>query len=65
MDKAKPVTMKVVICTLGLGHHYPRGVARLIRKFHENCDGFEIQAWVNKNHQGHTFSDGCARGQRD
>ena len=39
--------MKVVICTLGLGHHYPRGVARLIRKFHENCDGFEIQAWVN------------------
>ena len=39
--------MKVVICTLGLGHHYPRGVARLIQEFHAHSPGYEIQAWVN------------------
>ncbi len=37
----------VKIAVVGIGGWYPRGVARLIDRFHEHSFGFEIQAWVN------------------
>lgn len=39
--------MKVVITTIGLGGWYPRGIARMISRFHQTSPGFEITAWVN------------------
>lgn len=37
----------VRIATVGIGGWYPRGVARMIERFHEVSHGFELQAWVN------------------
>lgn len=39
--------MKVVICTVGIGGWYSKGIARLINEFDRVSPGFEIQAWVN------------------
>src|ERR1700744_1028736 len=39
--------MKVSIVTMGIGHWYPLGVARMIQAFQEHSPGFEIKAWVN------------------
>ena len=39
--------MKTVICTVGIGGWYPRGVARMIQQFAEVSPGFDIHAWVN------------------
>jgi len=41
------MNMKVGISTVGLGGWYPRGVARLIQKFHECSPGYQIFAYVN------------------
>jgi hypothetical protein len=38
---------RVVICTVGIGGWYPRGVSRMIDAFHKVGGGYEIQAWVN------------------
>jgi len=38
---------KVGICCVAIGGWYPRGLARMIRRFHECSPGFEITAWVN------------------
>ena len=38
---------RVVICTVGIGGWYPRGVARMIEEFNRVSPGYEIQAWVN------------------
>lgn len=40
--------MKVTVCTLGIGHRYPLGVARLIKSMHETNPGVEVMAWVNR-----------------
>lgn len=37
----------VVICCLGVGGWYPRGVSRLIESIHRHSPGTEVQAWVN------------------
>ncbi len=39
--------MKVSIVTLGLGGWYPRGIARMIERFHQCSPGFTVSAWVN------------------
>lgn len=39
--------MKVIVCTVALGDHYPRAAARLIERFHAVSPGYEIQEWVN------------------
>ena len=39
--------MKVAVVTAGIGHHYPRGVARLIQDFEKHSPGYQITAWVN------------------
>ncbi len=39
--------MKIAIVTLGIGHHYPAGVARMIREFDRVSPGYQVQAWVN------------------
>jgi hypothetical protein len=39
--------VKVVICAIGIGGWYPRGIARMIERFHAVSSGFDIRAWVN------------------
>lgn len=39
--------MKVIICTVAIGGHYPRAAARMIERFNSVSPGCEIQAWVN------------------
>ncbi len=39
--------MKVSIVTLGLGGWYPRGIARMIDRFHACSPGYEVAAFVN------------------
>ena len=39
--------MKVLIATIGIGGQYPRLVARMIERFHNNSPGYELRAWVN------------------
>lgn len=39
--------MKVIVCCVAFGAHYPRLAARLIERFHAVSPGYEIQAWVN------------------
>jgi len=39
--------VNVIICTVGIGGWYPRGVARMIQEFERVSPGFTIQAHVN------------------
>lgn len=39
--------MKVVVTVIGYKGWYPRGVARLIQRFHVTNPQVEVQAWVN------------------
>src|ERR1700721_1714063 len=39
--------MKVIICTVAIGGHYPRAATRMIERFNAVSPGYEIQAWVN------------------
>ena len=39
--------MKVAIVTLALGHHYHRGVARMIQAFEQHSPGYQLIAWIN------------------
>lgn len=39
--------MKVIVCCVAHGAHYPRLAARLIERFNAVSPGYEIQAWVN------------------
>lgn len=39
--------MNVVVCCVGLGGWYPRGVARLIHSLGEYSPGVTVAAWVN------------------
>lgn len=39
--------MKVAIVTLALGHHYPRGVERMIQEFEKCSPGYKLVAWIN------------------
>lgn len=53
--------MNVGIAVIGIGGWYPRGVARLIQRFHEVSPGFTIKAWVNALPPGapsHVIEDG-------
>lgn len=39
--------MRVAIVTLGIDHHYPLGVARMIRDFEKYSPGYKLISWVN------------------
>lgn len=39
--------MNVIICTIGIGGWYPRGVSRMIERFHQTDPARKIMAWVN------------------
>lgn len=39
--------MKVVVCAIGIGGWYPKGIARMIQEFDRASPGFEVMSWVN------------------
>lgn len=39
--------MNVIICVIGIGSWYSRGIARMIERFNIVSPGYKIQAWVN------------------
>lgn len=43
----RPMAQRVIIATIALGGQYPRGVARMIERFHSHSPGYEIMAWIN------------------
>jgi hypothetical protein len=47
MGESSGGRMRVILCSIGIGGWYPRGISRLISTLHQHSPGYEIQAWVN------------------
>lgn len=39
--------MNVIIASVAIGGWYPRGISRMIEKFHENSPGYTLMSWIN------------------